>query len=118
MCKICKKKFQSNRKPLRLTNKIFREYFYSKQTLSQLSDKYKKGTKWVKKQINNCKIKLRKRNPRKVTVVCDATFFGKRKNKNQKDVLIFRDNIEKENLIWKHIEKEKAEDYLQLKNCF
>ncbi len=48
-------------------------------------------------------------------MICDATFLGKRKYKNQKGVLVFRDSIEKENLIWKHIEKEKVEDYLQLK---
>ena len=29
--------------------------------------------------------------------------------------MVFRDSLEKENLIWKHIEKEKVEDYLQLK---
>jgi len=48
-------------------------------------------------------------------VVGDATFFGKRKYKNQRGVLVFRDNKEKENLIWKHILTEKVEDYLQLK---
>ncbi len=41
--------------------------------------------------------------------------MGKRKYSNQKGVLVFRDNIEKENLIWKHINTEKVEDYLQLK---
>jgi len=48
-------------------------------------------------------------------VVGDATFFGKRKYKNQRGVLVFRDSKEKENLIWKHLQTEKIEDYLQLK---
>ena len=98
-----------------MVNKIFKEYFYGKQTFDQLSDKYKKGVKWVKKQISNYKVQPRKRSPRKVTVVCDATFFGKRKAKNQKGVLVFRDVIKKENLIWEHIFSEKVVNYLQLK---
>ena len=39
-------------------------------------------------------------------MVCDATFLGKRKSQNQRGVLVFRDAKEKENLIWKHVEKE------------
>ena len=115
LCKKCGKWFSSKRRPSKLNVKIFNEYFYGKQTLDQLCDKYKKGIKWVKKQIDSYEVKLRKRNPRKVTVIVDATFLGKRKNKNQKGVLVFRDNIEKENLIWKHIFSEKVEDYLELK---
>lgn len=48
-------------------------------------------------------------------MVCDATFLGKRKYGNQKGVLVFRDNSKKENLTWKHIEKEMVIDYLCLK---
>ena len=114
-CKNCKKSFTNKRKPTRLTNKIFNEYFYGKQTLKQLSVKYKKSINWIKEQIDNYEIKKRKRNPRRVVLVCDATFLGKRKYRNQRGVLVFRDNKEKENLIWKHINTEKVEDYLQLK---
>ena len=114
-CKNCRKSFTNKRKPQRLTNKIFNEYFYGKQTLKQLSNHYKKSVNWVKEQIDNYEIKKRKRNPRKVIVIGDATFLGKRKYRNQKGVLVFRDNLAKENLIWKHLHTEKAEDYLQLK---
>ena len=98
-----------------MVNKIFFEYLYKKQNLEDLSGKYKKGTKWIKKQIDSYKIKPRKRNPRRVVLVCDVTFFGKRKSNNQKGTLVFRDNTEKENLIWKHVFSEKVEDYLELK---
>ena len=115
LCKNCGKYFSSKRRNQRLVNKIFKEYLYGKQTLEQLSNKYKKNIKWVRKQINNYKTKPRKRNPRRVVLICDATFFGKRKSNNQKGVLVFRDSLEKENLIWKHIFSEKKEDYLELK---
>ena len=114
-CKNCRKSFTNKRKPTRLINKIFKEYFYKKQTLKQLSIKYKKSINWIKEQIDNYEIPRRKRNPRRVVLICDATFLGKRRYSNQKGVLVFRDNIKKENLIWKHILTEKAEDYLQLK---
>ena len=115
LCKICKKKYQSKRKPKRLTNKIFNEYFYKKQTLEDLSNKYKKSVNWTREQLNKYEIPKRKKNPRRVVLVCDATFFGKRKSNNQKGVLVFRDNKKKENLIWKHIFSEKVNDYLELK---
>jgi len=115
LCKSCGKKFQSKRRSQRLTNKIFNEYLYGKQTLKQLSDQYKKSINWVKEHIDNYEIPKRKRNPRRVVLICDATFLGKRKFRNQRGVLVFRDSTEKENLIWKHIQTEKTEDYLQLK---
>ncbi len=83
--------------------------------MNQLSNKYNKSLNWVKKKIGNYAIKPRKRKLRKVSLVCDAAFLGKRKSQNQRGVLVFRDAKEKENLIWKHIEKELAADYLRLK---
>ncbi len=80
-----------------------------------MSGRYKKSVGWIKKQINCHRTEPRTKKPRKVTLVCDATFLGKRRYKNQKGVLVFRDAAGKENLIWKHIETEKVEDYLQLK---
>jgi hypothetical protein len=44
--------------------------------------------------------------------VCDATFYGKKKDKL--GTLVFKDDITKEILIWKHIESELAKDYKQL----
>ena len=51
-------------------------------------------------------------NPREITLVCDATFYGKRKDKL--GTLVFKDNITKEILLWKHIESELVKDYKQL----
>ncbi len=45
-------------------------------------------------------------------LVCDATFYGKRKDKL--GTLVFKDIIETEVLIWKHIENETVADYKQL----
>ena len=45
-------------------------------------------------------------------IVCDATFYGKRRDKL--GTLVFKDILENEVLIWKHIESELVKDYSQL----
>ena len=47
-------------------------------------------------------------------MICDATFYGKKKDKL--GTLVFKDSITKEIVIWKHIESEKVSDYKYLKN--
>ena len=51
--------------------------------------------------------------PRAINLICDATFYGKRKDKL--GTLVFKDNETKEVLIWKHIESEIVQDYKYLK---
>jgi hypothetical protein len=52
-------------------------------------------------------------NPRAVNLVCDATFYGKRRDKL--GTLVFKDVDSKEILIWKHIKRETVKDYIYLK---
>jgi len=52
-------------------------------------------------------------NPRPVNLICDATFYGIRKDKL--GTLVFKDVESKEILIWKHIESEIVQDYRYLK---
>ena len=58
--------------------------------------------------IVECKV----HSPRPVNLICDATFYGKRKDKL--GTLVFKDNESKEILIWKHIESEIIKDYRYL----
>ena len=51
--------------------------------------------------------------PRVVNLVCDATFYGKRRD--ILGTLVFKDTVSKEILIWKHIESEMVKDYKYLK---
>ena len=51
-------------------------------------------------------------NSRDIIIVCDATFYGKRKDKL--GTLVFKDIIQNEILIWKHIDAELISDYKQL----
>ncbi|MCF6308916.1 MAG: hypothetical protein L3J19_00350 [Sulfurimonas sp.] len=50
--------------------------------------------------------------PREVVIVCDATFYGKKRDKL--GTLVFKDILSKEILIWKHVQSELVKDYKQL----
>ena len=65
------------------------------------------------KQRNEYIVDIKVHNPRTVNIVCDATFYGKRKDKL--GTLVFKDVKTKEILIWKHIESETVQDYRYLK---
>jgi hypothetical protein len=47
-------------------------------------------------------------------LACDATFYGKKRDKL--GTLIFKDNDSREVVIWKHIESETRNDYIYLIN--
>ena len=114
MCKDCKCKFQHKRRPKQLEKIIFEEYFLHRQTLKQLSVKYAKSIPWIMKQRDAYIVDEKLHNPRAVNLICDATFYGKRKDKL--GTLVFKDNESKEILIWKHIESEVVKDYKYLKD--
>ena len=65
------------------------------------------------KQRDEYIVDIKVHNPRAVNLVCDATFYGKRKDKL--GTLVFKDVVSKEVLIWKHIESEMIKDYKYLK---
>ncbi len=88
-CQSCNHWFSSKRRPDKLHQVIFNEYFYHKQTLKQLSDKYKRSIPWIRKQIFEYEPPFHTYTPRAVTVVADATFFGRRRDKF--GVLVFKD---------------------------
>ena len=95
---------------------IFQEYFLQRQTLKQLSVKYAKSISWIVKQRDEYIVDIKVYNPRPVNLVCDATFYGKRRDKL--GTLVFKDIESKEILIWKHIESEIVQDYRYLKEEF
>jgi len=72
--------------------------------LQNLSEEYNRSIPWIIKQRDSYEPDLKIHNPREVILVCDATFYGKRKDKL--GTLVFKDVITNEILIWKHIESE------------
>ena len=75
---------------------------------------YKRSISWVQKQIFEYEPSYKIHNPRAVNLVCDATFYGKKKDKLGS--LVFKDSITKEVLLWKHIQSKTIKDYKYLLN--
>ena len=67
------------------------------------------------KQRDTYEPDMKEHKPRGIILVCDATFYGKRKDKL--GTLVFKDSITKEIIIWKHIDGETLKEYIYLKDA-
>ena len=82
-CNDCKTSFSSNRRPKNLQEIIFIKYVYKRQILKDLAQEYHRSIPWIRKQILEYQPPEKIHNPREVVIVCDATFYGKRKEKRR-----------------------------------
>ena len=73
---------------------------------------YGKTKKWAYNQIHSYEVDKKEHKPRAVTLVCDTTFYGKRKDKL--GTIVFYDTIEDEVLLWKHVDSEKSKYYKEM----
>ena len=80
--------------------------------MSHLAEDYNRSVPWIRAKIFDYEPPEQTFDPRPVVIVCDATFYGKRKDRL--GTLVFKDITSNEILIWKHIETETVEDYRQL----
>ena len=80
--------------------------------MQNLAQEYDRSIPWIKKQIFVYEPIYKIHNPRAVNLICDATFYGKRRDKL--GTLVFKDSITKEILIWKHIQSETLKSYKYL----
>ncbi|NOQ32073.1 MAG: hypothetical protein GQ570_13225 [Helicobacteraceae bacterium] len=76
----CMKSFSSKRREENLHKIIFKKYIYRRQILKDLASDYKRSIPWVRKQIFEYEPDVKVHKPREVVLVCDATFYGKRKD--------------------------------------
>jgi hypothetical protein len=83
-----------------------------KQTLKQLSLKYDRSIPWIKKQLDAFEPQARQINSFIITIVADATFYGKRSDRL--GTLVFKDVLNNKIVACKHIDTETAKDYKQL----
>ena len=90
------------------------KYIKRRQIVKDLAQDYNRSMPWIRDKIRTYEPPEKVHNPRPVVIVCDATYYGKRKDKL--GTLVFKDITQNEILIWKHIEHETVEDYKQLLN--
>jgi len=80
--------------------------------LDDLASEYHRSISWIQKQIYEYEPIYKIHSQRAVNLVCDATFYGKRKDKL--GTLVFKDSATREVLTWKHIQSETTKDYKYL----
>ncbi len=112
LCTKCKKTFSSKRRPNRLLESIFKDYFYHRFTLTELSKKYGYSREWIQDKIHHFSPKVNTRKPRAVTVVIDATYFGKRRDKL--GLIVAKDAVLKEPIAYNFIVAETKDAYRDL----
>jgi hypothetical protein len=95
-----------------LNNTIFQDYFYHRQTIAELAIKHSHSVRWVRQQISAYQPEVKTRVPRTVTLVIDATFFGKRKDKF--GVLVAKDSRQAKVLAYRFIQTEQISDYKKI----
>ena len=111
LCLNCKHSFSSKRRPDNLQQIIFKEYFYHRQTATELAAKHHKSERWIREKIHHYQPIVKPRKGRDVVLVLDATFFGKRKDKF--GLMIAKDIHTKEAVSYHFIVSETNKEYIQ-----
>jgi len=114
-CKDCGVRFRNERKHKTfLSEEIWNDYVFHKQTIRELVFKYELNKKTIHKYLNDFEFKKKPiHKPRKIYLVVDATYFRLRKDGTSWGVILFRDRELKENLWWKFVKHESQLDYLE-----
>jgi len=81
-------------------------------TLRELSERYGRSRRWIQEEIHRYEPTLKRRIPRAVTLVMDATFFGKREEKF--GLLVAMDSASSEPIAYDFIVGETKESYRRL----
>ena len=105
-CYVCKKQFREGLRLISLT--IWDEYTKGKQTYKQLAKKYNCSKKTIQRKIDLHKVILPKKEPRKVVVLMDTTYWGRNFG-----VMLFKDAYTKENLLKYYVKTETNRLYIQ-----
>lgn len=90
-------------------------FVFAKQTLRELSESFSYTKKQLQRIFEGIQLITKVHRPRAIHLVVDATYFGS-KDTRLWGVLVFRDNIQKENLWWRFIDEEKIFYYQEGKD--
>jgi Mor family transcriptional regulator len=93
----------------RLNNdEIWNDYVKGKQTYIQLSKKYNCSVRTIQRKIDKVGIQKNHKEPRKIIVLMDTTYWGRNFG-----AMLFKDSITKENLLKYYIKNETNALYIQ-----
>ena len=114
-CRSCDCRFRSARRGSDHDD-LWNGYVFRKQTVRELKDETGYDRKTIFKYLYEVVLPEKKHEPRPIHLVVDATYFGTRIDKTAWGVILFRDSDRKENLWWKYVSHETADDYREGKD--
>lgn len=103
-CHACGKQFLGGKRTL--PEELWKEYREGKQTYSQLAKKHKCSKRTVQRKIDQYQVSLPQKTVRMVVVLMDTTYWGRNFG-----VMLFKDNITKENLLKYYVNNETNAKY-------
>jgi hypothetical protein len=98
--------FQSERRKQKKQEKLWKEYVWGKQSLSDLKESTHHSHVWVRKQLDSVSVPVSHGVPHPVVIGTDTTFWGR-----SYGVCVFRIPREKQNIWWNEVEKEIMANY-------
>ena len=87
---------------------IWEEYTKGKQTYSQLAKKYQCSVKTIQRKIDKVVVQATEKQPRKVIVLMDTTYWGRGFG-----VMLFKDALTKENMLKYYVKTETNAKYVE-----
>lgn len=105
-CQACGKQFIGGKRII--PEQLWKDYFEGKQTYSQLVKKYKCSKRTVQRKIDQYQVRTPQKVCRGVVVLIDTTYWGR-----DFGVMLFKDNITKENLLKYYVRNETNAKYRQ-----
>lgn len=105
-CRTCGSQFQSKRRKQKALKRLWNEYVWGKQNLTQLGKRYNRNPKWVRRHLDKIEIKEEKIVPQQIVIIADTTFWGRHYG-----VCVFRSPLLKKNLWWIEVSSERMAHY-------
>jgi hypothetical protein len=111
-CNLCGASFRNKRREYFLQEILWNEYVFHKQTTAELSQRYHKDRRTIRRILNSHKPKEKRHKPRPIHLLVDALYFGRRTNFSSWCVILFKDAKTHENVWWGFTSYESTSLYL------
>jgi len=116
VCLLCSHRFDGNRRTKTIqTKQLWKEYVFGKQTIDQLTERYKLDRRSIRDLFDGYKAPQKIHHPRPINLVIDATYFGERKEDTSWCAVVARDPKQKEDLVWSFTNTETTYAYALLR---
>jgi len=110
LCNDCGTQFLSKSRKVSLQKVLWKKYVWHRQTIPQLAKEYSKSKTWIRKQLDNAAIVIKKVKPISTVIVADVTFI-----KRTYGIGVIRAPHLKKNLFWKATRIENTNLYHELR---